>query len=90
MVSRMQLSKQDHCKKKPHPSDVFRYWVYDGIEIRTCHTCKISDFKSPVDGIWCVYFTKERMLWVCDYIEKHGCFPEACEDCYDLSDLHGK
>lgn len=41
--------------------EIFRYWVDDGLQIRTCRHCKISEFKSPVDGEWISYVTLERV-----------------------------
>ena len=38
----------------------YRYWIDDGLEIRTCLECKLSEFKSPEDGDWIIYVTHER------------------------------
>lgn len=50
----------------------FRYWTDDDLKIRTCHECKSSEFKSPDDGVWILYCTRERLLWVCDQLDKHN------------------
>ena len=51
----------------------YKYWEDNGRKIRTCHECKISEFKCKFDGYWVLYFTKERLLWAFDHIEKQNC-----------------
>jgi hypothetical protein len=62
--------------------DLSKYSYYkDGdLQIRTCLKCKLSEFKSCC-GLWILYFTKERMLYVCDYIIEYKEYPKYCENC---------
>jgi len=46
----------------------YRFWKDDDLKIRTCVECHISEFKSPKDGHWILYFTKERLKWAYDQI----------------------
>ena len=63
--------------------EIFRYWEDDGLKIRTCKTCKFSEFKSPDDGVWIGYCTQERLLYTCDVIKKTGAYPCKCNSCYN-------
>ncbi len=58
----------------------FRFWEDDGHKIRSCLECGGSQFKSPKDGIWIIYWTSEHQIWVCNEIQK-GNYDIKCSLC---------
>lgn len=58
----------------------FRFWDDDGHKIRSCLECGGSQFKSPEDGLWIVYWTPEHQIWVCNEIQK-GNYDVRCSLC---------
>ena len=58
----------------------FRYWTDEDLKIRTCLECQISEFKSPEDGQWIIYFPNERIIWACQQIQKEN-YELKCSVC---------
>ncbi len=50
----------------------FRFWDDEGHKIRSCLECSYSEFKSPIDGVWVVYWTPDHQLWVINNIGKEN------------------
>ena len=72
------------------PNDkYYRYWKDDDLDIRSCHECNFSEFKSKDDGEWIIYFTNERTLWYCDQMQKKlmddnvSMECSLCKECYE-------
>lgn len=61
-------------------SDKYRYWKDGDLEIRSCTECHFSQFKSPNDGQWIIYFTKERTSWFFDQLT-NGNTHAHCKTC---------
>lgn len=59
----------------------YRFWNDGALKIRTCIECKISQFKSPDDGQWILYFTQERTQWYFDQIFKENNPSAHCKIC---------
>lgn len=58
----------------------FKYFIDDGLKIRSCLECCLSQFKSPKDGLWIIYCTKEHQLWIFNEIQK-GNYDVRCHLC---------
>lgn len=59
----------------------YRYWKDDDLAIRSCIECHISEFKSPEDGQWILYFTQERQEWYFDQILNKNNPSAHCKTC---------
>lgn len=58
----------------------FRFWEDNALKIRSCLECAGSQFKSPDDGAWIIYWTAEHQIWVCNEIQK-GNYDVRCPLC---------
>lgn len=67
--------------------DTYRYWVDEGLDIRTCKECKFTEVKSPIDGEWLLYLTQERIDYYFAYLISHNFKEPECK-CSKL--IHGE
>lgn len=81
ILKEMILSCVSEIKVKPSNPKIYNYWQNEGHLMRTCKSCKCSQFQSKDDGHWIVYLTKEALLHVCDYWSEYGEFYPICEKC---------
>lgn len=70
MLLRDILNSSAYKIPPPPPDDPakYRYWKEGELDLRTCHECHYTEFKSKDDGHWIVYVTYEHAAWFYDQI----------------------